>query len=498
MLKIKKINEATLQLASNDSGILMELSEHFTFYAEGYKFMPAFKNKMWDGKVRLLNMRNHTIAYGLLGEIVSFCSSRNYKIDFDANLKTKSPSKESLKRFIENLKLSTRGKKISLRDYQENGFIHAMQAKRCLTISPTASGKSAFIYACIRWYLDNSDEDQRVLIIVPTTSLVAQMKGDFADYSQFDDSFDAENDVHEIYSGKEKFKIDSRVVITTWQSAIKLPRDWFEVYGMVIGDESHQFKAKSLNEIMTRLVNAEYRIGTTGTIDNIPCNKLVLIGNFGPINKLISTKELMDNDTLAKLHIHCLVLKYKDELRKIVSKLKYHDELDFIVSYENRNKFIKNLALDTKGNTLILFNYVDKHGKPLHKLIKDSITKNRKIFFISGSTHVDDRESIRAITEKENDAIIVASLGTFSTGVNVRNIHNIVFASPTKSQIRVLQSIGRGLRKSDDGRDTNLYDISDDLCWKKKQNYTFLHARERIKIYDLEQFDYKQYPILLP
>jgi superfamily II DNA or RNA helicase len=190
-----------------------------------------------------------------------------------------------------------------------------------------------------------------------------------------------------------------------------------------------------------------------------------------------------------------LILKYKEELCKEVSKLKYQEELDFIVRYSPRNSFIANLALDQKGNTLILFNYVEKHGKPLHSLLLERINSNRKLFYVSGETDVDTREKVREITEKEKNAIIVASIGTFSTGINIRNLHNIIFASPSKSQIRVLQSIGRGLRKSEDGRDTKIYDIVDDLHWKTNKNYTLQHAAERIKIYSKERFNYKLWDI---
>jgi superfamily II DNA or RNA helicase len=99
------------------------------------------------------------------------------------------------------------------------------------------------------------------------------------------------------------------------------------------------------------------------------------------------------------------------------------------------------------------------------------------------------------MTENQKDAIIVASLGTFSTGINIRNLHNIIFASPSKSQIRVLQSIGRGLRKSDDGRVTKLFDISDDMSWQSRKNFSLLHSFERLKMYQNENFDYKTYGI---
>ena len=207
----------------------------------------------------------------------------------------------------------------------------------------------------------------------------------------------------------------------------------------------------------------------------------------------------MDEGALSELNINVLLMKYSEEHRRGFTKKKYQEEIDWIVTHQPRNNFIRNLAIDQDGNTLVLFQYVEKHGVPLYESILAKLNEKRaskrKVFFVAGSTDVDDREAIRQITEKEKDAIIVASLGTFSTGVNIRNIHNIIFASPSKSQIRILQSIGRGLRKSDDGRATKLYDIADDLHWKSNKNYTLNHAAERIKIYTKEKFDYKIYEI---
>ena len=295
-------------------------------------------------------------------------------------------------------------------------------------------------------------------------------------------------------------KIESpepRITVSTWQSIYKLHTPWFEQYGMVIGDEAHNFKAKSLSDILSKCKEAEYRFGTTGTLDGSQVHKLVLEGHFGPSYKVTSTKDLMDSGALSDLKINVLLLKYTDEECQKVIKQKYQAEVDFIVQHEKRNKFIRNLALDQEGNTLVLFNFVEKHGKPLYNMIKEKAHSRRKVFFVSGATDVDTREEVRRITEKEKDAIIVASLGVFSTGVNIRNLHNIIFASPSKSQVKVLQSIGRGLRKSDDGKGATLYDIADDLHWKSKKNYTLNHAGERIKIYAREKFSYKIYEVEL-
>ena len=496
-LRIHKIDESSLRVVSDDSGILMELSEHFTFYAEGYKFMPLYRNKMWDGKVRLYDSRTCKLPYGLLFEVLKFANSRQYSVTLDEALTSRvPPTVEELHDFAKDLKIMGGDKQITPRDYQLNAYSHACSEGRSLIISPTGSGKSLIIYLAVRWFLEHYDES--VLIVVPTTSLVEQMTKDFADYSSEDESFDAESEMHKIYSGKEKHDFSSRIVITTWQSAVTCEKSWFRRYGMVIGDEAHLFKAKSLNTIMAACVNASYRIGTTGTLDGSLCNERVLVGNFGPVHKVISTKELIDNDTLADLKVKCIVLKHNDELKKSVSKMDYKSEIDVIAGLPSRNNFIAKLALDQTGNTLVLFNLVEKHGKPLHALINSFSSDDRKIFYVSGEVNASDREEIREITEKETNAIIVASVGTFSTGINIKNLHQIIFASPTKSQIRVLQSIGRGLRKSDNGSRTTVYDISDDFSWKKKKNYTLQHAIERVKIYAKEQFDYKLYEIQLP
>ena len=398
--------------------------------------------------------------------------------------------------FLKDVTLTANGDSITPRDYQLDALSHALHRKSSLLLSPTASGKSLIIYLAIRYYLEMYDRN--VLIIVPTTSLVEQMYSDFGDYSAKDE-WSVEDNCHRIYSGKERYNLKHRVIITTWQSIYKMQSNWFKDYGMVVGDEAHNFKAKSLTAILEKCVNAQFRMGTTGTLDGTQTHQLVLEGLFGPVHKVTTTKKLIEENSLAQLDIFVLLLKYGEEYRKLVSKMKYQDEIDFIVKYGPRNNFISNLAMDQDGNTLILFQFVEKHGKPLHNMLRekfDALPRNtRRLFYVSGETDVDTREEIRAITEEQDNAIIVASMGTFSTGINIKRLHNIVFASPSKSQIRVLQSIGRGLRKSGDGINTKVYDIADDLHWKNKKNYTLEHAAERIKIYSREKFDYKLHDI---
>jgi superfamily II DNA or RNA helicase len=482
---VGKLNDVHM-MVSCDDGIRRELSEYFTFYVPGYKFMPAFKNKMWDGKIRLFDLRTNCLYLGLYSYLLKFAEERGYKVEGDNLLRLQKVI--DLDKFVKELDLP-----FPPYDYQIAAVTTALQNKRKVLLSPTGSGKSLIIYILTRWYL--AQKHKRTLIIVPTTSLVEQMTSDFMNYGQNDGAF-SEKWVHKIYSGKEKDPI-CPIVISTWQSIYKMPKQWFEQFGMVIGDEAHTFQAKSLTSIMEKLTDCPYKFGTTGTLDGTLTHRLVLEGLFGPVHQVTTTKALMDDDKLAKLNIQALVLKYSDDECKQVKDKSYAEEIDFIVAHQKRNNFIKNLALDQTGNTLVLFNRVEKHGKPLFKLIRDSAHEDRKIFYVSGETDVTDRESIRSITEKEKNAIIVASLGTFSTGINIKNLHNIIFASPSKSQIKVLQSIGRGLRKADDGRDCTLYDLCDDLHWKTKKNFSLIHAGIRIQLYTKEKFDYKIHEVQL-
>jgi superfamily II DNA or RNA helicase len=265
---------------------------------------------------------------------------------------------------------------------------------------------------------------------------------------------------------------------------------------MIIGDEAHLFKAVSLTKILTKLEKCPYKIGMTGTLDGSKTHKLVLEGLFGAVNKVVSTTELQEKKQLADLKIYSLILKHGVIECKHAHGFNYQEEMDYIVQSDKRNKFIRNLAAGLQGNTLCLFQYVEKHGKDLYEMIKEKANE-KKVFYVHGGVDADEREKIREITEKADSAIIVASYGTFSTGINIRNLHNIIFASPSKSRIRNLQSIGRGLRLKDNNTHATLYDIADDLTYNEKENYTLAHFRERINIYSEEDFDYEIHNIEL-
>ena len=476
-MRISKKNEVHLVLDDLDPSTTQELTQFFTFEVPGAKFMPQFKNRMWDGKIRLFSPATGQIYVGLLSYIKNYCSRNGIKYILEDGVEDeRNIEREVVSGFVKSLKPKSKGKSLRVRDYQIDAVHHAVSRHRALLLSPTASGKSLIIYALVRYY---KMMGLRTLILVPTTSLVEQMYTDFEDYGWSSGTY-----CQKIYQGHDR-KVTKDVVISTWQSLYKLPKKYFEAFGCVIGDEAHMFKSKSLTGIMTKLHQCRYRFGLTGTLDGTLTHRLVLEGLFGTAETIVTTKELIDKKTLADLTVKCILLKHKN----IREKMTYAEELEYLATNEKRNNFIVNLLQHLDGNTLCLFQLVEKHGKPLYEQVEETIT-DRKTFFVYGGTDTSEREEIRGVVENEKKSIILASYGTFSTGINIRNINNIVFSSPSKSRIRVLQSLGRGLRKTDNKVSVLIYDIADDISHNNKRNFTLNHFSERISLYNEQQFDY--------
>ena len=456
---LKKVDEVFMQVQC-DKGLARDLYDFFSYTVPNAKFMPSVKNRYWDGKVRLFSIKTNKIYIGLLPYVDEFCRERGYDIVGINDIigdKERQPDED----FIQEL-----GLPFEPRDYQMDAFRTAVQYGRQLLLSPTASGKSLIIYLLARYY------NKKTIIIVPTTSLVEQMAKDFKDYGY-------DKEICKIYGGQPVF--DSDITISTWQSFSKAPKDVMESFEVVVGDEAHLFKANVLKGILEKMKKTAIRFGTTGTLDGSECHRLQLEGLFGPVKKVISTKELIEDGTIAKLDIDCVILRHTKQ-----KKMTYQEEMDYLVSNEARNEFICNLVYSLSGNTLVLFQYVEKHGVLLHEKMFKRLGEN--LHYVYGGTDTEDREAVREIVEKAKNDTILASYGTFSTGVNIKRIDNIVFASPSKSRIRNLQSIGRGLRKVDGKDKMRLFDIADDL---QCDNYTLSHLKDRINIYNEERFSYE-------
>ena len=475
-LTVKKKNEVYITIHSDEEYVHKELADYFTFEVPEAKFLKKNpRYKYWDGTIRLYSPATGDLYHGLMTHVQEWADEKQYTVEYEKNDwygditdDNKFVSPAGVKHFMDKIS------NIKPRDYQYKAVYEAIKYNRKLLLSPTGSGKSLMIYAIVRYYAATA---KKILIVVPTTSLVEQMVNDFISYGWNADDF-----IHKIYSGKDKVT-DKNIIISTWQSIYKFPKRYFDDIDCVIGDEAHLFKSKSLTGIMTKLHNAKYRFGFTGTLDGSKTHKWVLEGLFGECERVTKTDDLIKEGYLSKFRIKVLLCKHAPQHFE-----SYYDEMEYLVEHKGRNNLIKNLVNDLEGNTLVLFNYVEKHGEPLYELINNTIDPERKLFFVHGATEVEDREEVRQITEIESNAIIVASYGTFSTGINIKRLHNIVFASPSKSRIRNLQSIGRVLRKGEGKEIATLYDIADDIGG---QNYTLRHLNERVNIYNGENFKYE-------
>ncbi len=471
---INKHNEIFIHIQC-ESSILYELRDAFSFKVENYWHMPAFKTGIWKGDIHLFNIKNGNIYAGLLQHVEKFCHERNYEIEYTFDTSPPSFSLRQAQEFVKSLKLP-----FDPHEHQMEAFLHAVNAKRSLLLSPTGSGKTLLDYLIIKYY------NKRTLVIVPTTNLVSQLYSDFIEYGM------NENNIYKIYAGQDK-NSNKQIICGAWQSIYKLDKSYFKQFEVVIGEEADGFEAKSLTSIMTKLENCPYRFGVTGTLKGTKTNQFVLEGLFGPIKEVATTSELIEKEILSKLNINCLLLNFSESEKKV--KRDYKTEINFLISHPQRNEFIKNLALGCKGNTLVLFQFVEKHGKLLYEKIKAEAGE-RPIFFVWSKVKGDERDEIRNIVENHTNAIIIAS-SVFVRGVNIKSLKHLIFTSPTKARRTVLQGIGRTLRKHENKEYAILYDIVDNLCHKKRNNYALQHYFERVQIYADEDFNVKQFNIEL-
>ena len=489
-IKVFKLNESFLKIDC-ENRIGKQLFDHFSYFKPGYQFSTAFKNDLWDGKEKLFNQYDWTLPVGLFEDLKMFAKVMDYEIKVMPTpaghpIDHVKVSFEEVMEFTNSLNLP-----FTPYDFQFKYFYTAITKKRGGLISPTGSGKSLIAYMIARWYAEKVSGG-KIMIVVPDTGLVEQLYKNFVEFSKGDDRFNPEGEIHTIYSGKPKH-FAQNIVITTWQSVYKQPAKWFQQFGCIIGDELHHFKADSLRKIMNKSWGVSYRIGMTGSLDDSTVHELVIKGLFGRMYQFVTTKELQDRGILAKLDIDIPVLQYEQKVKKKTGikgkgSARYAMEVKWLEEYEPRNDFIVEETLESTGVTLVLFTHI-KHGKHLKSLLESRINTGRKVYLVYGNVKTTERERIREIARESDDAIIVASYGTFSTGIDIPAIQKIVLASFSKSQVRVLQSIGRGLRKYKD-LVTKLVDICDDIRTGKTKNFSLRHAEARIKIYKQQEFDY--------
>jgi superfamily II DNA or RNA helicase len=479
-IQILPINASFMAVTSEDEGIREDLYQYFRF--EEPTFTPN-KFSKWDGSVRLYDKRSGKISYGLLSTVIAFAHDRQLTIDIDPAFKQdiKPITEEQINEWCDTLDLRDGDNKISPYDYQRAGLYLAIKYSRVTLLAATSAGKSLLQYLIIRFHQQLNTG--RILLIVPSINLVTQMYGDFKNYSTAN-GWDADKNCHMVYDGRTPYT-NKPVVISTWQSLKDLEPDYFQQFSVMLGDECHTFSGECLEKIGKNCTNAYSRVGLTGTLKKDKLHPLQVQQHFGPIRRIVTTKQLQDAGRAAKTQVHIIQLEHTTDDRKNLDG-EYQKEIEFLIGHPYRNKIIKGLAKTLKGNTLILFDRIDAHLKIVAKELQDEMP-HKRVLIITGEVENDERNVIKAEMEVGEDIVLLASFGTVSTGVSIKRLHNLVFAHPSKSVIRILQSLGRLLRLHSSKDVANIYDIVDVMMYYGKINHAMRHGAERLGFYTEEQ-----------
>lgn len=484
-----------------DRDVLSELREKYAFYAPNYKWDKRYRAGYWDGKISMINMKDLRFYAGLLSDIKLYLDSEGIEYDDSGcyQYQSRTLSEEQVKDFYKRIN----GPFVP-HDSQILAIQHCLQHTRNIILAPTSNGKSYIIHGLNAYY---TKQKKKVLIVIDRAQLVLQLKSNFVDEYGSNKLYSTDT----IYDDTGK----SDVVVTTWQSIVDHPASWFKQFDVLIGDEVHKFKAKSLIKIMELCSHIEFRHGLTATLDNdSKTDALTLKGMFGPSIQTTTLQEQIEEGISARPIVYIVHLKYPQSERQELRKLKsdavalakakgkgnegavaFQTESEYLENHTRRTEMIANIAMMQKGNTLIAFKK-EEHGRSLYKHIEVKYKKNH--YFVSGKVNKDKRFAIQGLIKKLKESVSVVSFGTFSTGINIPNLNNLIIGSQVKSSITVPQLIGRMVRVTEDKTTTNIIDICDDLRTSDGMDNIFmLHFKKRMEYYVKNNFEIKTKVIVI-
>lgn len=481
---IERVNASFIRIYTEDKGIRQDIHEHFTYPEPGFQ-----KNKWtkWDGTVRLFKLRGDLLPYGCLMMLIDLAKVRGWKIQLDDAFKNdiSNVTRTELAEWVKSLNLHSGGIPIDPYEYQMEALYLSIRYNRLVVLAATSAGKSLIAYMLTRYYEMLSDGDgKKILILVPSQMLVDQMYADFADYSSVN-GWKTNDMVHTIMEGRPK-SARKMVYISTWQSIYEEDEEYFKGFGRVINDETHLASGKSITSIMDKCTNAYQRVGMTGTLKAEKVHPILVMSLFGPVKRVVTTKQLINAGRATEVDIKLFQLNYSKEECEYVSTCNYQKEIEFLVSHEYRNKVIAMLAASVKGNTLLIFDRLE-HIENVKRIL-DTLPHGKSVFVITGAVDRDERGAIKAIAEREDGVIVLGTSGCVSTGLSIKRLRNLIFTHPSKSIIKVLQSIGRIIRLHTEKFDSHVYDMVDNLAFNDKPNFALKHAVERIQIYKNDEF----------
>jgi superfamily II DNA or RNA helicase len=475
-----------------------QLKTSLTKKIEGWRFHPLVKKKLWDGNISFI--KKNKIPSGLWKEVIDIC--KEYDLEFTLNGITNIFDTEiNVDSFNEWVEDFFKNSDIKPRDYQIDAAFKILKYRRCLAELATSAGKTLISFLVIAYLMEVLGK-KKILMIVPNVSLVVQASGDFEEYNKQRVSLK----IQQIYAGV-KLRQSSNIVIGTYQSLVKNDEEYFKQFDAVFIDETHKAKATSIQTIMDKCWHCDYRFGLSGTIPKRgTVDRLSLMSALGPLVTQVKANYLQEEGHIAQ----CKVIQFHMDYATIEQKNAFADlsknsydrqrlfslEQNFINQDEKRLNFICQIIKKSTNNSLVLFHKID-YGEKLYQKLKE--VTDKKIYYVDGGVSPELREEFKSRMEKNNDVIIVASYGTFSTGISIKNIHNVYFTESFKSEVIIRQSIGRGLRKHHAKEVVKIYDFIDDLRFKDESidwtNYTFRHGIERRRIYKEENFPFEVHDI---
>jgi superfamily II DNA or RNA helicase len=478
-VQIERANASFVRIYTEDDGIRKTIHEHFTYHEPGF-----VRNKWtkWNGEVKLFKLRGNLLPYGCLQMLLELCKTNGWTYEVDAAFKEDitSVTRQELAEWVQTLELRSLGMPIDPYEYQMEAIYLGIKYSRMVVLAATSAGKSLIAYMLTRYYEMLSNEDgKKILILVPSQMLVDQMYADFNDYSS-QNGWDVASNVHCIMEGRPK-NANKMVYISTWQSIFEEDEEYFKQFGRIINDETHLASGKSITTIMNHATNAYQRVGMTGTLKAEKIHPILVMSLFGPIRRVVTTRQLIDAGRATDVYIKMFQLNYPEEEREYVSQCKYQQEIEFLIGHRHRNKILATLAASVKGNTLVMFDRLE-HIESV-RVILATMNHDKTVYVITGEVGKDERGVIKAIAEREDGVIVLGTSGCVSTGLSIKKLRNLIFAHPSKSIIRILQSVGRILRLHDEKGDANVYDMVDNFSYNDKPNYALKHALDRWGIY---------------
>jgi len=470
-----------------------QLKSSLTKKIEGWRFHPLVKRRVWDGNISFI--KRNKIPAGLWKEVIDICKEYDLKYSlngiteiFDTNIKESD--------FLDWVEDFFKDSDIKPRDYQIDAAFKILRYRRCLAELATSAGKTLISFMVVAYMMEQLGI-KKILMIVPNVSLVVQATGDFEQYNKSRVPIR----IQQIYAGV-KIRKSSNIVIGTYQSLTKKDEEYFKQFDAVFVDETHKAKANSIQKIMDMCWHCDYRFGLSGTIPKRgTVNRLSLMSAMGPLVTQVKANYLQEEGHIAKCKVLQIHMDYATDAQKeafsSLSKNPYDRqklftlEQNFINQSDKRLDFVCNVIKKSTSNSLVLFHKI-AYGERLYKKLREITDK--KIYYVDGSVNADIREEFKKRMEKNDDVIIVASYGTFSTGISIKNIHNIFFTESFKSEVIIRQSIGRGLRKHASKDTVKIYDFIDDFRYKTDDhdwlNYIYRHGMSRRTIYKEEKFPF--------